>query len=247
MAEDIQAVIDKAIKLMSLANNNPNENESQAAMLKCQELLARHHLDMKALEEATHIQLEAGEEEIHLTTKRSDWAEELIRIVTKNFRCKWYYMEKNTKIIQKEYIDHKTASGYNEYWKEFIHYVVYGLKLDREMCAAVFKAAQYSIEVLSKGVKGKKIDKESYRLGFVHGLGEKFEAQRKNMDQSMALILVTPDEVFDYARKLRLTAGKSLSVSYNYGDAYQSGKLDGKAWETNSIKSNSAYPVGQLR
>ena len=52
-------IISKIEKLLALAGNNPSEAEAQAALLKAQQLMAEHNLDMAQFEEAGKVKKEA--------------------------------------------------------------------------------------------------------------------------------------------------------------------------------------------
>lgn len=231
---EVDKVIEKAVLLLNLSQNNPSEHEAQSAFLKCQKLLAQHNLDMSALQSAMQVAVEVGEEKVHTVTKRIDWIESLLWTICKNFRCRWFMRTAHEIIVQKEFPSPWTKSGFNEYLETFTHYTVYGLPTDKAMAVVVFHAAMYAIGVLSKSHKGQ-IAKRSYSLGFTYGLNAKFDQQRRQMAPGLSLMLVEPEEVKKHQEKFVTGVAESIKANYDFGQSYNSGYQDGKVWEPNLV------------
>lgn len=82
-------VIERVQKLLSLAGNNPSQEEAESALLKAQEYLAKHGLSlsdvMASNEDREVVRLDAT------PFKRLTWYEKsLASIVAEHFKCKTY-------------------------------------------------------------------------------------------------------------------------------------------------------------
>lgn len=83
MTESQNKVVDKIEKLLALAGSD-NENEAKAAMMKAQELLAKHKIDKGQIgrreeEENPVIYLSAG-------PFKEEWTSMLSAVISDNFR-----------------------------------------------------------------------------------------------------------------------------------------------------------------
>lgn len=162
-------IIKKIEKLLNLARNNPNDQEAQAAMLKAQQLMAEHHLDMRDLESSQ------DQKEVvtiyHQGNQNTQWAIRLANIITKNFRCSLLRNPHRGLVFIGLREDVAIASGV---------YIFATQTLDRNMrkLRRQYRKAGKSTE----GISG------DYALGFVTGLHDKYKKQVE--ENNWALVLV---------------------------------------------------------
>lgn len=205
-------IISKIEKLLALAGNNPSEAEAQAAMLKAQQLMAQHNLDMAQFKNKSKEEKEAVTEYFK-GYHNTNWAISLARVICNNFRCNLL-----------------RAPGYG--------LVFVGLKDDVAICKAVFTFAantldrnmmklrrQYRKQGLStEGISG------DYAAGFIAGLGAKYKEQVEKNNWGLvlikdALVEQKTKDIIDPKRKAHF--GKKLNRSGDMG-LYTKGYLDGK-------------------
>lgn len=205
-------IISKIEKLLALAGNNPSEAEAQAAMLKAQQLMAQHNLDMAQFKNKPKEEKEAVTEYFK-GYHNTNWAISLARVICNNFRCNLL-----------------RAPGYG--------LVFVGLKDDVAICKAVFTFAantldrnmmklrrQYRKQGLStEGISG------DYAAGFIAGLGAKYKEQVEKNNWGLvlikdALVEQKTKDIIDPKRKAHF--GKKLNRSGDMG-LYTKGYLDGK-------------------
>ena len=88
----IESVKRKINALLRLSENNPNENEARAALLKAQELMGRHLLD------ESEFQGDVKEEVCELVfahlMRRSQWIGLLTGVIADAFGCFVFYRER---------------------------------------------------------------------------------------------------------------------------------------------------------
>lgn len=206
-------IISKIEKLLALAGNNPSETEAQAALLKAQQLMAEHNLDMAQFKDQPQEKKEAVVEYFK-GYHNTGWAISLAKVICDNFRCTLM-----------------RAAGYG--------LVFVGLKEDVAICRAVFTFASQTLDknmmklrrqyrkqgLPTDGVSG------DYAAGFVAGLKAKYQEQvEKN---NWGLVLVKDALVEQKAQsikdpKAKARSGKKLNRSGDMG-LYTKGYLDGKS------------------
>lgn len=186
MTESQNKVVDKIEKLLALAGSD-NENEAKAAMMKAQELLAKHKIDKEQIgrreeEENPVIYLSAG-------PFKEEWTIMLSAVISDNFRC-------------------HSVSAYKN--RETFRIRFYGYEEDAEICVNIFN---YAIKVIRKrfmtlkaiyaeaGRNFEKNEKMNYVSGFCQGLEENFKEQ-KDQNEFLALALLVPKAVNDYVNAL---------------------------------------------
>ena len=204
--------------LLELAGNNPSEQEAQAAALAAQRLIAQHHINNNELLMTAE---EAIEEIKSGNYKGNPWAISLAHAVADNFRCrlyltyegyKSYYTNRTTKtderIVFMGYETDATAAK-----ETFDRLFSIGNRLADKECREARK--KYGT---SRGVKN------SFLMGFVNGIRTELEKQ------CVALVLVRPKEVDDYADDRTSgfrTTNHSVRNTYD-GSAYERGKQAGR-------------------
>lgn len=205
-------IISKIGKLLALAGNNPSEQEAQAALLKAQQLMAEHNLDMTQFEEAGKIKKEAVKDYVE-GYHNTNWAIRLAQVICNNFRCNLL-----------------RSRGYG--------LVFIGLKDDVAICKAVFTFASQTLEKNMMKLRrqyrkqGKPTDGISgdYAAGFIAGLRDKYQEQVEKNNWGLilvkdALVEQLTQDIID--PKGKRTSGKKLKQSGDPG-LYSKGYHDGK-------------------
>lgn len=207
-ANNIQAKIQK---LLSLAGNNPSSEEAQAALLKAQELMARHNISAQEVGSAPEADpiirqdIEGG--------STCNWKLRLAKVLADNFKCTSY-----------------RATGYG------IGFV--GHKADVDICIQLFNYTSAILEkncrklrskyrkqgISTEGISG------DYTDGFLHGLADKFKEQ---VDKNgWGMVLVKDEAIGEYIKNngFRSTNKKGRVQAKSYNTAiYSEGYKDGKA------------------
>lgn len=211
---DNEKIISKIKKVLELSKNNPSEEEALAAALKAQKMMAEYHLSLEDIEgiedgdDITEIRVRVG--------TGNKWKSPLASIISKNFRCKYFY-----------------------YGKDII--VFYGYKTDAEIAAETFKFLfsfgnkkanqyynKYRNEVGGKGLKN------AYLMGYVSGIAEVLERQ------CTALMIVTPIAVEDKYKKLTENfETKTVSMRARNGNVGDHAREEGRITGRNVAQSRS--------
>lgn len=205
-------IISKIEKLLALAGNNPSENEAQAALLKAQQLMAEHNLDMAQFQDKPQEKKEAVTEYFK-GYHNTSWAISLAKVICNNFRCNLL-----------------RSKGYG--------LVFIGLKDDVAICKAVFTFASKTLEknmmklrrqyrkqgISTEGISG------DYAAGFIAGLKAKYQEQvdRNNWGLVLvkdALVEQKTKEVMNPKAKAYTPKAKARSGD---ADIYSRGYTDGK-------------------
>jgi hypothetical protein len=211
--ENREKILKKIENLLSLAGNNPSENEAIAAALKAQELMAKYNIEFadvegKGAKDTIGTETYMPKKNCHYVRK---WRYTLSQIIAKNFCCKTYS-------VNREAI------------------VFYGYEKDAKIAAEVFGflfetgnklANRYYLKCKKEGRETKGV-LNTYLVGFCEGIREVLDKQ------CTALMIVTPKEVEEayeeYSKNFR-TCNNRLSISSDKR-AYSEGKADGKATAT---------------
>ncbi len=207
-----QGIIQKIKKLLALASSD-NENEAQAAMMKAQELLAKHKLTIRDVNDV-HEESKVIEKQTAVTFKKATWKGRLSSVIASNFCC------------------------YNYYYTDKTHRVSFmGLPEDVETAVSVF---EYAVEYITG--RTRQLKRKYYRLGestrglendyaqgFIIGLSQKYEAQ-KQKNQEWALVLVKPQVVIEAYQRKKWSKKPVKTGAYlaGFSSVYEQGQLDGK-------------------
>ena len=203
-----KSVIERIKKLLSLAGNNPNENEAMAAALKAQALMAQYNIEIDQLEDR-EVRKEIVEEYCHMESRQRNmkWRYNHASIIAKNFKCKTFFHGRDT--------------------------VFYGYKDDAAIAKEVFTflfevgnklALEYYNRARRDGRETAYI-MNTYLTGYVEGLNDVLGRQ------CVALMIVTPKEVED-SFKIRskgfghINTGLSCSSDRR---AFNDGRTDGRS------------------
>lgn len=206
-------IVKKIKKLLALSESS-NEHEAELSMLKAQELLAKHKLSLK---EVNQLEINSNiikENITKISFTKAKWKASLASVIAENFSCYLYYKTRRTHTI--------TFFGREE------DVLVCGIVLEYaiDCICSVVKRLRYQYKKDGYSTRGLEND---YALGFVGGLSKKFEEQKK-VNQEWGLILVKDKEVTDLYKKIKFRKRKvNTSTQFNgYTDAYKQGFVDGK-------------------
>lgn len=213
-----QSIIDKIKKALNLANNNPNQEEAENAMLLAQKLMAKHNIEMNQIVLEDKINKEVGHDlAINFVKKMPWWYTLLGNIIADNFKCTLYH-----------------SKGYKSSALGFI-----GFKEDIEIAKIIL---DYAINVIDynakKYVKKKQREgwltrglRDDYIQGFLAGLKAKFQEQIDK--ENWGLILVKDEAVIEYTNKNFKHSKSHNSFGNGRGDseAYNAGYEKGKQFQ----------------
>ncbi len=206
-------IINKVRKVLSLAHNNPNQHEGETAMLHAQKLMAEHSLQISEVTFETVSKVVVDEEMIG-STKLPWWYKKVATVIAKNFRCSPYTSMRKRSTIRfiglKE--DIVLAKEVYLYAIQIIYY-----NSDKYMDEHKKKTGAHPMSV-----------KNTYILGFIAGLSDKFEEQIKQ-HQEWGLVLVKDPEVQKKVVSMHLfqSRGHIVKQSGNFMDreaGYTAGK-----------------------
>lgn len=207
-------VVEKIKKLLALSESS-NENEAKLAMLKAQELLIKHKLSLQEVRDLKIHNSIIKERKSKITFTKAKWKAHLARLIGDNFGCYHFFKTRHTNTI-----------------------VFFGREEDVEVCNIVLgyavdcidnsiKKLQYKYRKDGLSVKGLAND---YAIGFIDGLREQFEKQKKK-HQEWGLVLVKDKEVVEaYEQKEKEFEGSvNTSIKFKgHKDIYFKGHEDGQ-------------------
>lgn len=203
---------DKIQKLLTLAND-ANDEESMSALAKAQELMLEYKISENDIFTYNRQQ---SSEIVNTTTiyegKPQKWLYRLARIISKNFRVKFYY-ESGTPVKLK----------------------LTGLSSDLQIAEITFQYANGNVSYCAKKYmqqpeikrkrKRKWQMKKDYIQGYLVGLENILNNQVITNGYELALQL--PETVKNHLEELNLVKGKDTSHMVKDMDAYHSGYQEG--------------------
>lgn len=207
-------IIEKIKKVLAMTDS-PYPEESQAAMLKAQELMLKNGLSISDIEDADKPkQKEVVDEIAYESIRLKWWKKSLSGIIGNNFRCHPYL-------------------GYHG-----VYFI--GIKEDVEIAKNVYLYAVVVIEQLSReyakankkpGVDSRRT-KNTYILGFLEGLQDRFTEQVNS--SCLALMLVKDDAVIEVVENKDLRKGRQSTIRMSRDqNAAAVGYRDGKSFNPN--------------
>lgn len=220
MGESESKITEKIEKLLALSESD-NEHEAKSAMLKAQELMARHKISEEQVrssgsKEKPVIYLSAG-------PFRDEWIGMVATLIAENFRCRCV-----------------TTAGWNS--DRTFRLRFYGYEEDAEICTNIFRHAVKTVRARFLTLRAiyKEAGREfgenakwNYVIGFCEGLEKNFEEQKKQ-SEAFALALTVPKAVDDYVGMLPgLERENSQDAKISEIDwlIYRYGRMDGKAFQ----------------
>ena len=217
---------EKIKKLLALSKS-PNEHEAQSALAKAQQLMAEHKISMAEVEDKESRKAHEHLAGVTYSARRDPWILRLSQVISKNYCCESF--------------------SYREQGKQTYKLYFCGLNEDIEICIIAFKYATDCIrsEIKKRKQKGKLFNYTNeliismcngYAYGFIKGLDEMFEEQKRAATQSEAnwgLVLSTPPEVGQRMSELGLkkTKFQSKQAAKVSKSDYEAGKKDGKDFD----------------
>lgn len=222
-----EKIIDRIQKLLSLAGNNPNSNEAEAALLKAQKLMAQYKIDEQRVKDAsTKVETLDITSMMSSEPVRSPWKRYLASIIADNFRCLSYL---------------------NNQGQGRIYFMFFGEREDVEVAYAIYeytvvwlnkRACNYATNLrntqgIVKGVK------QDFIIGFLNGLRDKFNSEKVN-DTELALALTVDTQVTtkynDMAQNfVKMNLSNSINV-HGLEDARNDGYEEGRRFSTNALR-----------
>lgn len=207
--EKREEIIDKVKKILSLANNNPSQEEAIAAALKAQKLMMKYniHEDEVTLEEIKDEIDSVFSEQPH-DSHLMKWRKILAKIVAEAFRCNAYMHGKDV-----------VFRGYREDAKLALE-VYLSLYSVGHALAKKTESKARSMNGTAKGVYN------SFTAGFLKGVSDAFN------EQCTALMIVTPKEVkedYDQFCKENCRSATTVQLKSNDYKAFNSGYREGKS------------------
>lgn len=223
-----QEIVKKIKKLLALSSSD-NTHEAESAMLKAQELLAKHNLQLSEIEE--HKIRNAIEDVTNITFTKAKWKGRLAKIIASNFRCEMYY---------KTYRNHKvTFLGLEEdvvICKVMTEYAIECIKKETNKIAKIYR---------ERGDSAKGIEND-FALGFIGGLSKKFEEQ-KQKNQEWGLVLIIPKEVQEAYDTIKFTGKGVKPPTYKgFKDVYFRGVEAGENFDINRLEDRNTEQVSLI-
>lgn len=205
-------LVEKIKKLLALSESS-NENEAKVAMLKAQELLAKHKLSMKEIKDYTIINISIKEKVSNVSFRQGKWKAQLGSLIAENFGC-YQYFKRGTS---------RTIAFFGREEDILVCNIVLEYAVD--CVASSVKRLRYQYSKDGYSTKGLEND---YALGFIEGLGKMFEEQKKK-NQEWGLVLVKDVEVVKAYENIKFSGSINTSTQFQgYHEVYYQGKEDGE-------------------
>ncbi len=208
-----EKMIDKIKKLLELATSD-NPHEAQLAMTKAQALMVEHNIEMQEVEE------QEQEDVIKATSDswgRGQFRRSLGVVISDNFRC-ISYINCRKNLFRIVFLGKESDAK--------IALMVYecAVKIAEQGAEKEYQSAYYN-GLPTKGIK------PSFKAGFLEGLINQFEDQKRN-NQEWGLVLVTPKEVtekYEVMSKDFAEPSKNINTDLNIADliAFENGMVAG--------------------
>lgn len=203
----------KIQKLLALAND-ANDEESQAALAKAQELMLEQKISEEdILQYQEEKRLDLVIEKVIYSGKPQKWLYRLYQIIAKNFRVQAFYTEKMP-----------------------IQLVFLGIERDVLVAEVTFVYAMASVQYgartfmqrpeIKRKRKRKWEMKQDYIEGYLQALASLFREQVLTNGYEVALQL--PEIVIDALKSKNLQPGKNRERKIQDVEAYREGYTDGK-------------------
>jgi hypothetical protein len=205
-------VIERIQKLLSLSESS-NENEAKLAMLKAQELLAKHKLSMQEVKNIKLYNSKIKDHVSNVSFTKAKWKGRLANIIANNFGCYNYFKTRRV----------NTITFYGREEDVIVCNIVLQYAID--CIEANTKKIQYAYSRNGYSTKGVAND---YAIGFIDGLNKNFEEQKK-ANQEWGLVLVKDKEVVEaYSQKKFKGSISTKSKFQGHTEIYYQGVEDGE-------------------
>ncbi|UUD44608.1 DUF2786 domain-containing protein [Bacillus pumilus] len=226
-----ESIIKKIKGLLAIADDSKNDEESQSAFLLAQKLMIKHDIQQSDVETTRDEKQEIIKGQAVAYKKLFWWERQLAGIIANNFRVKFYYHNRflNGEKRRKSSIIFFGFENDVNLAKEM--YVLAYDAISKYSTRFVKNYYQRDAFVIRTKEKTKEL-KNSYMLGFLTGLSEKFEKQVKEMEQEFGLMVITPKEVSraynDLAKGFSGKAKPVKTPSIGEVEAYHRGRKEGE-------------------
>lgn len=205
-------VVKKIKKLLALSESS-NENEAKVSLLKAQELLAKHKLSLKEVKDFKIYNSAIKEKISAVSFTKAKWKAKLARLIADNFGCYYYFKLRRTHTI-----------------------AFFGREEDIIVCNIVL---EYAVDCINSTVKRLRYQysrdgystkglENDYALGFIKGLNNMFEEQKK-ANQEWGLVLVKDAEVVEAHENIEFKGTVNTNTQFQgYTSVYYQGCEDGE-------------------
>lgn len=209
-------IIDKIDKLLRLSRSD-NENEARAAMIKAQELIAKHNINRNELGQEEERQV------VTMTSQafREEWVQMLAGVIASNFRCRAVILTMYSGSFKIRFF------GFYEDAAVCINIFQYAIKVIRKRFGTLRAIYENADRKFGGG------EKFSYVTGFCAGLQKNFDEQKQN-DNQFALALMIPEEVNNFVDRIPGVEQRNFQEpkqSRTHRLLLQNGYVDGKAFQ----------------
>jgi hypothetical protein len=223
-----ERIISKIEKLYNLAKNNPSEAQSEAALLKANELMTLYNIEIGQLDLEKKTGREYAKEEITYTKIPTETA--------------W------VRLIIDEFFFVKTVSS-PQRGSSTLHFI--GTKENVEIAIYVYEQLTFNFYRLWQVYKirnnAKTTTKQAYYAGLMKGLQDKLRSQRKHIEESHALVIVD-DPGIEKATRQHFPRLVMRTRRYNSDDrATEAGIRDGRNININAGIGGSNQNQKNLR
>ncbi len=217
---------DKIQKLLALSDN-PNEHEAQAALLKAQELMAKHKLSMHDFETKTNAKVVRYNTGLTCSKRKDPWIVQLANSIAPHYCCKMYRSK----------APHKHT----------VTVFLVGFPEDAQACTDILKYAIMCINnwicrhektlPLSTDAYTRRSIHDSYAYGYIRGMRTVMEQQRQK-HQEWGLALVVPPEAQEIISKMKTENFQGNSV--HIASIYNQGFVDGTKFSPHTELSDKS-------
>lgn len=206
-------VIEKIHKCLMLAKNNPNSQEAESAALMAQKLMKQHDIELSQVEDTLVKEDEIAVEKI-ATEGKNPWKHMLAGIIAENFRCKNFCYGKRIVCFYGKSNDAKIAKSVFE----FLYKVGHNL-------ADTTRVKYYRETGSGSGAYN------SFILGYLRGIKDKFDVQRRELMIVIAEDVVNKfDEFMINSKTMKggMKLGKRITEIYDIGYVEGNSAMDRK-------------------
>jgi len=187
----------KIEKLLSLAQNNNQPGEMEAALLKAQELMYKYNISYDKVNESNDNIIESV---IIENVTKNNWKYFLALVIADNFKCFTFRANKSIKL--------------------------FGRYSDVSIAQLIFNYGIVDITVNQSSYKTIN-DKEYYAHGFIDGLKEKFKKQVQNFGLIITKDSLVTQEYDNIRRKYNIKTiilKRTLNLGDSYNQGFNDGK-----------------------
>lgn len=207
-----EKLIEKIKKLLALSKSS-NENEAKIAMLKAQELLAKHKLSIKEIKDYKIADDSIREKISSISFRQGKWKAKLGGLISENFGCYQYFKTNKSQTI--------AFFGREE------DIIVCNIVLEYAVDSILSTVKRLRYQYFREGYSTKGLEND-YALGFIDGLKNMFEEQKRK-NQEWGLVLVKDAEVVEAYSNIKFKGSINTNTSFKgYTEAYEKGKEDGE-------------------